>query len=290
MIAPVCVWPVGAELGEGALWDAASNAVYFVDIKGRQVHRLAEDGAQASWPAPSQVSFIVPAQGGGFVCALEDGLYRFDPATGAFDLLRHVEQDLTGNRFNDGFVDGRGNLWFGSMDDAEEQASGSLYRLGGDGRLTTADSDYVITNGPAMSPDGATLYHTDTLRRTVYRFDVQDDGSLAKKRVFVAIAGSGHPDGMAVDVDGNVWIALFGGARIERYTADGKLLEHVAFPCSNITKLAFGGADRRTVYVTTAWKGMDAAARAREPLAGGLFTFRSPVAGQAQHAMAGVLP
>jgi D-xylonolactonase len=288
MMVSSCVWPLGAELGEGALWDAASNAVYFVDIKGRRVHRLSEDGAQASWPAPSQVSFIVPAQGGGFVCALEDGLYRFDPATGAFALLRHVEQDLPGNRFNDGFVDGQGNLWFGSMDNAEEQPSGALYRLGGDGRLSTADSDYVITNGPAMSPDGKTLYHTDTLKRTVYRFDVQADGQLANKRVFVTIAGTGHPDGMAVDVDGNVWIALFGGGRIERYTADGALLDHVAFPCSNITKLAFGGADRRTVYVTTAWKGMDADARAREPLAGGLFTFRSPVAGQAQHAMAGV--
>jgi sugar lactone lactonase YvrE len=289
MMAPVCVWPVGAELGEGPLWDAASNAVYFVDIKGRQVHRYGADGARASWPAPSQVSFMVPALGGGFVCALEDGLYRFDPATGVFTLLRHVEQDLPGNRFNDGYADATGALWFGSMDDGEAQSTGSLYRLGADGHLATADTGYVITNGPAMSPDGRTLYHTDTLKRIVYRFDVQPDGTLVGKRTFVAIAGTGHPDGMAVDVDGHVWVALFGGGRIERYTPDGALAGSIAFPCPNITKLAFGGADRRTVYVTTAWKGMTPDARAHAPLAGGLFTFRSDVAGLMQHA-AGVAP
>jgi D-xylonolactonase len=289
MAAPACVWPVGAELGEGPLWDAPSRSVYFVDIKGRRIHRYGEDGQMASWPAPAQVSFIMPLAQGGFACALEDGLYRFDPGAGAFMLLRHVEADLPGNRFNDGHVDATGTLWFGSMDDSEQEPTGSLYRLGADGRLTTADSGYVITNGPAVSPDGATLYHTDTLARTVFRFDVQADGTLANKRPFVTIAGTGFPDGMAVDVEGYVWVALFGGGRIERYTPDGSLAASIAFPCSNITKLAFGGDDLRTVYVTTAWKGMTAAARSREPLAGGLFAFRAGVAGLAPHAATGAL-
>lgn len=280
---PVCVWAVGGELGEGPVWDARSRALYFVDIKGRQVHRYGEQGERRSWPAPQQVSFIVPLAGGGFVCGLEDGLYRFCEASGAFTLLRHVERDVPSNRFNDGFVDADGNLWFGSMDDAERRPSGALYRLSGDGRLSTAERDYVITNGPAMSPDGRTLYHTDTLAKTVFQFDVQGDGGLAGKRAFVTIAGSGHPDGMAVDTEGCVWIALFGGGRIERYASSGTCLGSVAFPCSNVTKLAFGGADLRTVYATTAWKGLSAAQRAREPLAGGLFSFRSAAPGLAQH-------
>ncbi|MDL2353800.1 MAG: SMP-30/gluconolactonase/LRE family protein [Pseudomonadota bacterium] len=280
---PVCVWAVGAELGEGPLWDAATRSVYFVDIKGRQVHRYGEQGERRSWPAPQQVGFIVPLAAGGFACGLQDGLYRFCQASGDFTLLRHVEQELPSNRFNDGFVDAEGCLWFGSMDDAERRPSGALYRLSRDGQLSIADRDYVITNGPAMSPDGRTLYHTDTLEKTVFRFDVLADGSLGGKRPFARIAGSGHPDGMAVDAEGCVWIALFGGGRIERYAACGDYLGSVAFPCSNVTKLAFGGADLRTVYATTAWKGLTAAQRAREPLAGALFSFRTAAPGLAPH-------
>lgn len=283
---PLCVWPVGAELGEGPVWDAATRMLYFVDIKGRQIHRYGEAGARTSWPAPQQVGFILPIAGGDFACALEDGLYRFSPDTGTFALLRHVERDMAGNRFNDGYVDAHGCLWFGSMDNAEEAASGALYRLDANARLTLADPGYVITNGPAMSPDGRTLYHTDTLAKTVFCFDVLASGDLANKRVFVTIAGTGHPDGMAVDAGGTVWIALFGGGRIERYTPSGELIDAIALPCSNVTKLAFGGADLRTVFITTAWKGLTPDARAREPLAGALFALRSPVPGQTQYAIA----
>lgn len=282
----LCVWPVGAELGEGPAWDADTRTLYFVDIKGRQVHRYGENGARASWPAPQQVGFVLPIDGGDFACALEDGLYRFSPDTGAFTLLRHVERDMAGNRFNDGYVDAHGCLWFGSMDNGEEAATGSLYCLDAQARLTLADPDYVITNGPAMSPDGRTLYHTDTLAKTVYCFDVLASGGLANKRPFVTIEGTGHPDGMAVDAGGTVWIALFGGGRIERYTPSGALIDAISFPCSNVTKLTFGGVDLRTVFVTTAWKGLSPEDRAREPLAGALFALRSPVPGQKQHAIA----
>lgn len=282
---PVCLWPVGAELGEGPIWHAATKCVYFVDIRGCRIHRCAEGGSQQrTWAAPGRPGFIVPVAEGGFACALDDGLYRFSDSTGQFTPLRKVEADLPENRFNDGFVDAQGCLWFGSMDAGETNATGALYRINGRGQVSCADSGYIITNGPAMSPDGKTLYHTDTLAKTVYAFDVQEDGALANKRSFVTIAGGGHPDGMAVDVLGDVWIALFGGGRIERYSAAGVLTGCVRFPCSNITKLAFGGDDLRTVYVTTAWKGLSLEQRAREPLSGALFTFRSATPGLAQHA------
>lgn len=280
---PVCVWPVNAELAEGPIWQAAENAVYFVDIKGRNVHRLTvTTGAMQTWAAPDQPGFVVPLADHGFVCGLPDGLYRFDAGSGEFSKLKDVEAHLPGNRLNDGFVDASGHLWFGSMDDAEVQPSGTLYRVNDAGDVVAQDDDYVITNGPAMSPDGRTLYHNDTMRRVVYAFDVSEDGTLSRKRIFAAISGDGHPDGMAVDTEGFLWVALFGGWRIERFSPDGKVVEQVPFPCANVTKLAFGGDDLQTVYASTAWKGLSPVEREQQPQAGGLFSFRAPVPGQPQ--------
>jgi D-xylonolactonase len=284
-ITPTCLWDVGATLGEGVLWDAPCKHVWFVDIKGRRIYRCDADGGnQRSWDAPSQVGFIVPVRGGGWVCGLEDGLHRFDPDSGAFTLLHQMEADMPGNRFNDGHVDAVGRLWCGSMDNGEETASGALYRY--DGAASKVDSGYVITNGPAISVDGRTLYHTDTLAKHIYAFDLAADGTLHGKRLFVQLAGGGHPDGMAVDRDGCLWVAVFGGWRIDRYAANGEKIGEVRFPCANITKLAFGGADLRTVYVTTARKGLSASDLAAQPLAGGLFTFRVPTPGLPQHLLA----
>ena len=284
-MSPVCLWEVQALLGEGVLWDATRQCVWFVDIKGKRVHRCAPDGSdRRSWDAPGQVSFVVPTADGGIVCSLEDGLYRFIEASGAFEPLAKVEADEPGNRFNDGHVDHKGQLWFGSMHDSEEAASGALYRFDGT-RIAQMDDGYVITNGPALSPDGRTLYHTDTLDKVVYAFDVAADSTLSNKRTFVEIVDGGYPDGMAVDADGHVWVATFGGWRIDRFDAAGTKVGAIAFPCANVTKLAFGGADLRTVYATTARKGLSAEALAQQPLAGGLFTFRAETAGLPQHAL-----
>lgn len=279
-ITPECVWRVGATLGEGAVWHAASRCVVFVDIKGRRLYRYDPDtDVRRSWVAPGQIGFALPSVEGSLVCGVQGGLYRFDFASGTFSRMLPVETDRPGNRLNDGYVDRTGALWFGSMDDAEHEASGQLYRVGRDGRLSVRDSGYVITNGPTASPDGRTLYHTDTLQRAVYAFDLDDDGRLERKRVFTSIEGTGYPDGMAVDEEGCVWVALFGGGRIERFSPDGRCIGRVEFPCSNITKLAFGGDDLQTVYATTARKGLTDEALEKEPLAGGLFAFRAPVKG-----------
>jgi sugar lactone lactonase YvrE len=175
-----------------------------------------------------------------------------------------------------------GRLWFGSMHDPETDATGALYRLERDGTLRPHDTGYVITNGPAFSPDGRTVYHTDTLERLIYAFDLDEEGRLSGKRVFARVE-RGYPDGPAVDSEGCVWSGLFGGWGLNRYAPDGTLMEHVPLPVANVTKPAFGGADLRTVYVTTAWKGLSAAEREAQPLAGGLFAFRAEVAGLPQH-------
>ena len=270
-----CIWALAAQLGEGALWSRRERAVWFVDIKGRQVHRYDEAArTRRSWPAPADVGFIVAASGGHFICGLKSGLHEFDPASGKFQLLTLVDADRPHNRLNDAHVDAAGRLWFGTMDDDEVSPNGALYRFGATG-LHRCDDDYVITNGPATSPDGRTLYHIDTLKRVIYAFDLAADGSLANRRVFARVAeADGHPDGPVVDATGCVWVALYGGWGVNRYSPSGELLSKLALPVANCTKVAFGGDDLRTLYITTAWKGLSPEQRAQQPLAGGLFAVR----------------
>jgi sugar lactone lactonase YvrE len=282
-VVPHCVWPVGAELGEGPLWSPLESALWFVDIKQNKLHRYdPSSGVRRSYDTPPSPSFIVPARNGTFVVGLQSGLHRFDPVTGVLSLLLAVEPDRPGNRLNDGALDSKGRLWFGSMDNSETEKTGSLFRLDSNA-ATVVDSGYVITNGPCFSPDGRILYHTDTRANTIYAFDVADDGSLSGKRVFVTIEpGAGHPDGSVTDAQGYIWTCLFLGWAARRYAPSGELISEVRFPCSNITKLAFGGAELRTAYVTTARHLLTTAQRAQQPLAGGLFTFAVDVPGLRQ--------
>jgi len=280
--APECIWSVAATLGEGPVW--WDGALWFTDIKQRKIHRFDPAGEVQSWPALSPVGFLAPRRGGHFIAGTKAGLYDFDPRSGGFSLIRTVEPDVPGNRLNDGAVDAQGRLWFGSMDDDERCATGKLYCLE-DGVLTVMDAGYVITNGPAFSPDGATLYHTDTLEKVIYAFDL--GAPLRSKRVFVRIEeGAGYPDGCVVDAQGCLWTGLFGGWAARRYSPQGALLQTVTFPVANVTKLAFGGEGLTTVYATTAAKGLTPQEVAAQPLAGGLFRFESDVPGLPQHAVA----
>lgn len=279
---PDCIWPLAATLGEGPVWHATEQRLYFVDIKGHMLHSCRADGSERrSWDMPGETGFALPVAAGGFVCGLPGRLVHFAPSTGTFTTVHELEADRPGNRMNDGHVAADGALWFGSMDNAEASASGALYRF--DGELQRHDDGIVITNGPAFSPDRKTFYHTDTLEKQVFAFDVNADGSLSNKRVFVTIEGTGYPDGTAVDAGGGVWIALFGGARVERYSPAGELLQTVHFPCPNVTKIAFGGPDLTTAFATTATKGMTDEERAAAPLAGGIFAFPVSTPGLSQH-------
>ncbi len=273
---------VGAELGEGPVWVGRESALWFVDIKGRRLHRWRPGNEpHRFWAAPEPPGFLAPLHGGGFVVGLKTGLYRFDPQACEFVEMTHVEPHLPSNRLNDACVSPEGELWFGSMHDPEEDASGALYRLDPNGRCVCLDKGYVITNGPAFSPDGRVFYHTDTFNRTVYAFDRPDPHTLKSKRVFVRLEeGAGWPDGTTVDQEGCVWIALWGGWGVRRYSPEGKLLATVRLPCAQVTKIAFGGPELRTAYVTTAWKGMTAQQRAAQPMAGDLFSFEAPAPGQ----------
>ncbi len=237
---------------------------------------------RARGEAPAQPGFVLPARDGSMIAGLKTGLHRFDPKSGDFKLLEVVEPKYPNNRLNDGFVSADGYLWFGSMDDDEKSPTGALYqRLDGGSRLR--DPGYVITNGPTESLDGRTLYHTDTLKKVIYAFDKAQDGTLSNRRTFAQIgAGDGHPDGPVTDSTGGIWSGLFGGWGVGHFAPDGRKLGKLSLPVANVTKAAFGGKDLRTLYITTAWKGLSAEDRAKQPLAGGLFRVRVDVAGRPQ--------
>ena len=276
MTRPESVWSLGAELGEGPVWVERDRALWFTDIKKRHIHRFdPASGARQSWDAPEYVGFALPASGGGFVAGLQSGLHRFQERAGTFELIAPVEPDLPSNRLNDGTVDPSGRLWFGTMDNEEQAESGAIYRLGEDGAVVHSGGECCITNGPAVSPDGRTLYHIDTLRGLVFACTVSDDGSLRERRLFCQVdSRDGYPDGPTVDSEGCVWIGLYAGWSARRYSPEGQLIGTVRFPVANITKIAFGGDDLRTAFATTARQGLKPEQLAEQPQAGDLFAFQ----------------
>ncbi|WP_129794181.1 SMP-30/gluconolactonase/LRE family protein [Sphingosinicella sp. CPCC 101087] len=279
--APISICALGASLGEGPVWVARDRALWFVDIKQKRIHRFDPQGRPLeSWNAPAQVGWVLPADDGSMVAGLQGGLHRFDPAGGGFTLLAEVEADRPGNRLNDAVTDPAGRIWFGTMDDAEKQPSGAYYRFE-KGRVEHAGHPPLcITNGPAISPDGRILYTVDTLGGRIFASDLSEDGSAGTPRLFAHIpAAEGHPDGPTVDSEGCLWVGLFAGWQARRYAPTGELIETIRFPVANVTKLAFGGEDLRTVFATTARINLAPEDLERQPEAGNLFTFRADVPG-----------
>lgn len=272
---------VGATLGEGPVWAARDRALWFVDIKAPRVHRFdPETGRVDAWEAPAEIGWVLPGSDGGFVAGLATGLHRFSPDTGRFELQAEVEPGLPGNRLNDAAVDPAGRVWFGSMDNAEAAPTGRLYSYYHGEARDSGVEPVIITNGPAIAPDGRTLYAVDTVGRAVDAYAIAPDGTLGERRRFATIdPADGNPDGAVADAEGGVWLGLWGGWRARRYDSNGGITHEVRFPVANVTKLALGGPDGRTAYATTARKGLDAAALAGQPLAGDLFTFRVDVPG-----------
>lgn len=272
---------VGALLGEGPIW--YDGALWFVDIKQHLVHRFSPmNNKLDTWVAPAQVGWVQPYAGNGMLAGLQTGLHRFNPDDGSFIPFAVVEADRLGNRLNDSCVDASGRLWFGSMDDRESAPTGRIFRADASGIAMMIDG-IVITNGPAVSPDGTTLYYCDTLAGTIYRCMIGDDGTLSGNSVFAQVdtATQGYPDGPIVDAENHVWVGYFAGWCVRRYAPDGQQVAEIRLPVSNVTKIAIGGADGQTAYVTTAAKGLSKIERVEQPFAGDVFTFNAGVTGQA---------
>ena len=278
MIESRLVWPVEALLGEGPMWLVRERVLWFVDIKRGMMHRLdPETGARASVAVGGRPSFIVPTSDGALLVGSGDNLHPFDGTVLGTPVAR-IDMPAH-NRTNDATVDAAGRLWFGTMDDEETQPTGAIYLFGGTGPHR-AGGDCIITNGPAVSPDGRFLYAVDTLGGTIWRHDISAGTDLHAGTLFVRISSEdGAPDGVTIDSEGCLWVALWGGSQVCRYAPDGTLLLRVAIPCAQVTKVAFGGDDLRTAYVTTARIGLTPDDLARQPLAGGLFAFDAPAPG-----------
>lgn len=270
------------QLGEGPVWDAERGVVWFVDIKRHQLwHFDPRNGSNAIAEAPEQIGWALPAEGGLLLCGLKDGLYSFDPTSSNFTKQVSVPGERPSNRLNDACTDQWGRVWFGSMDDGEADANGRFY-VYDRGTITPAGpSGITITNGPAVNADSSLIYFTDTTAQKIMVADLNETG-VGETRLFADIAAhfpKAYPDGPVVDADGFVWTGLFHGGKIARFAPDGSLADTVDMPAQNITKMCFGGADMRDVYVTTARTGMTEDKISAEPRNGSLLTFRSQVAG-----------
>jgi sugar lactone lactonase YvrE len=279
---------VRAVLGEGPIWVAAEQALYWTDIEGRRVYRRTFGGELTHWETPFRIGSLAPRAGGGFVSGTDRGLAFIDPAAGRYETIADPEPELPDNRFNDGKTDRTGRFWAGTMDGTEKAATGSLYRLDPDLALARIDQGYRVTNGPAFSPDGRILYHNDSGRRCVYAFDLDAAGEVSERRVFARFGdGDGYPDGMTVDAEGCLWIAFWDGWCLRRLAPDGALLHTLRVPVQRPTSCAFGGPGLDHLFITSARRDLDETALAAQPQAGGLFVTRPGVKGLEEMPFAG---
>lgn len=282
-----CVADTRATLGEGPVWVAAEHALYWVDIPEQRIFRLSEEDGLRTIRAGQHVCSLLPRSSGGFVGAGYSGFIAIDPEF-AVSPIATPEPDLPGNRFNDGKIDRAGRLWAGTMDRAEKQASGSLYRLGPDLGWKRIDSGYRVTNGPAFTRDGARMYHNDSARQTVYAYDLAEDGTVGERGVHLHFGdGDGYPDGMTVDAEDCLWIAFWNGWCVRRFAPTGELLETINVPVQRPTSVAFGGADLDCLFITSARRDLSEQQLRAQPQAGGLFMTRPGVTGIAELPFAG---
>jgi L-arabinonolactonase len=282
MTAIDCVLQAGSLLGEGALWDPVARVLWWLDIKGRAIHRLdPTTGANRSWTTPHDVGSLAVRRRGGLVVAMRHGFYAFDPADGRFDALVLPEADMTENRFNDGKPDRQGRFWAGSLHDPETKPSGGLYRLDADLSCRRLVEGIVASNALAFGVNSEVMYYGDSRQRTVWRWDFdRDDGSIRNRRVFVELGGGdGAPDGAAVDAEGCYWLTQPDGWCIARYDPQGRRDRVIRMPVLRPTCVAFGGDDLRTLYCTSCRWGLSEADLQAQPLAGGLFALDVGVAG-----------
>jgi Gluconolactonase len=274
-------------LGEGISWSGRRNAVFWVDILSCSLQRLDVDSGRIQrWGFGEPIGWAIERAGSdGFIIGLKSGFYECSLDPFDLKLIGNPEPDRPHNRLNDAKVDREGRIWAGSKDDREDGAEpvGALYRLDKDLSWSRQSDGYQITNGPAFSPDGRTLYHVDTIGRTVFAFDLSEEGLLSNKRALVMFDDSmGYPDGLTTDALGGLWVAHWGGGRVSRFLPDGSFDRAIQLPTSLITNCTFAGRNLDRMFVTSASIGNE-----EDPLAGGLFEVDPGVEGLAPTPFAG---
>lgn len=285
-----CVANVRSLLGEGPCWDARDQALYWVDILKPALHRFdPATGTDTVHPMDSMVSNAWPRARGGLLIAAQNGIVQYDLASGRRLPFAHPEEARPANRYNDGKCDRRGRLWIGSLDMGTAPNRGSLFRIDPDGGWQRMDTGFTVSNGLGFSPDAKRLYFTDSSRRTVYVYDFDlERGEIAHRRPFVELPeGQGSPDGLTVDAEGFVWVAIWDGWTVIRYDPEGRVVMRLPMPVPRPTSCCFGGTDLRTLYITSASVRLPEQSLADAPLSGALFACTPGVAGLPETPFAG---
>ena len=279
------------ELGEGPVWDPQTGELVFVDIAGRAVlrHRPGEAHARAI-PTPLDIGCVSMRRGGGLVAALADGFWVTEPGSETWTRLAAVEADLPDRRFNDGKCDPAGRLLAGSMAYDKRRGGGALYQLDPDGTVVQLLADVTISNGLTWSADGRTLYYIDTPTGRIEAFTYDPStGAMSHRRTHVTWPDGepGSLDGMTIDVEGGLWVAIWGGWKVVRFGANGRVDAVIEVPAAHVTSCTFGGPDLDELYITSAWSEVPDADRASQPHAGSVFRVRPGVRGYAPVEFAG---
>ena len=285
----IAVGSIRTELGEGPLWDGARQCLWFVDIMAGHVHRYdPASGRDRVYDVGQPVGAVACAARGDLVCAVRDGFVRLDVDTRAVTPLAHVEANNPRTRMNDGYVDARGRFWAGTMSMHRERERGALYRLDPDGTVTKHLDGVTTSNGIDWNGDSTRMYYIDTgwPRIDVFDFDVER-GDLSNRRPFAVIdPAEGKPDGLVVDAEDHVWVALWNGGCLHRYAPDGTRVSTVTLSTPLTTKPAFGGPELTDLYVTSACTALTLEQRLASPSAGALFRLRPGVRGRAARQVA----
>ena len=272
---------IHAEVGEGPYWDEGSRTLLFVDIPPGRVHRLdPADGDVTTIEVGQAVGAVIPRASGGLVVAARDGIAELGPA-GELSWLAPIEADRSSNRMNDAKCDPAGRLWAGTMAFEAEPGAGALYRIETDHSWEQVIDGVTISNGLGWSPDGSTMYYIDSPTKGVdlLDYDLATGAATGRRRVISCDDVDGVPDGMAVDAEGHLWVAFFGGGVVRRYDPDGGLVTEITLPAAQITSCAFGGEELDELYITSAARGLSATELAEQPHAGAVFRCRPGVRG-----------
>jgi L-arabinonolactonase len=277
-------------LGEGVLWDHAAKKLRWLDIESSEIWTLdPATGRASARKAPERIACFAPRQRGGLLVGFASGFAFYDPETGRREDIAAFEPDVPNTRLNDGRTDRQGRFIAGGFDEVEGKLISSVARLDANGKMTTLFGEVGCANGICFSPDGKTMYFADSNVATIWAFDYDTaTGCLGRRRVFAELKGQpGIPDGSCVDSEGCVWSAQWNGRRVLRFAPDGRIDRVVEVPVLNPTCVAFGGADLKTLYITTARYRMTAGQLAADPASGALFALRPGVRGLPDAAFAG---
>lgn len=272
-----------SDLGEGAIWNHRTGELMWINITGKILNFYnPHTGNNKEMFTGQMIGTVVPCENGLVLVALQNGIYYFDPMTGTKKLIVNPEEDLPDNRFNDGKCDPAGRFWVGTMSTKNEKNAGSLYRLDPDSSIHKMIENVSISNGIAWSLDAKKMYYIDTPTQKVMAWDYDNEtGEISNPEVAVEIpAELGSPDGMTIDEEGNLWIALWGGSAVGCWNPEtGKLLRKIQVPAKNVTSCAFGDDDLGTLYITTARTATTDEELEEYPQSGGVFKTRPGVKG-----------